>query len=54
MAKEGGIKTKGKTPKIIAIMVIMVVLAGFAYTYMFNHYTTEELAKFALIKYLLR
>ena len=54
MAQEGGIKTKGKALKIISIMVIILVLTGFAYVYMLNHYTTEELAKFALIKYLLR
>ena len=53
MAQEGGIKAKGKALKMITIIVVLVILCCFAFTYMFNHYTTEDLAKFALIKYLI-
>jgi len=51
MAQHGKIKAKEGYGKII-IIVSLLVLGAIAAAYMFNHYTTEELARFALIKYI--
>ena len=52
MAKLGKIKGKGNYWKMVIPFIVFIVLGVLAYVYMFNHYTTEELAKFALIKFL--
>ena len=53
MAKLGGIKEGNKFLKMGAIIVILLILIAVVYGYMYNHFTTEQLAKFALIKFIL-
>lgn len=52
MAELGKTKGKGYYWKIVIPFIVFIVFGALAYSYMFNHYTTEELAKFALIKFL--
>lgn len=52
MAELGKIKGKGNSWKIVVLFIVFIAFSALAYVYMFNHYTTEELAKFALIRFL--
>jgi len=51
MAIESKIHAKNGYVKII-LWAVVILMSVVAYVYMYGHYTTEELAKWALIKYL--